>query len=419
MGGPPLARKTEMERDEMDEHAPALSIWHLTGYRSGQVDRFVHGRVAIGRGSANHLSFDPQRDRSVSHRHCEIRLESDGLMIYDVGSLNGTFVNGQRVRRAVLTDGDEVGLGREGPRLRIALGGEEVSSVPPPVVDRTTPISSPRTRPILPRGARSTLLVASGLVALVALAGIVGLDRWRDSGVEARLSQLERNAGMGGGPISDGTMRPSVLDGPRAAQVLVRATIYEADGSVRLRRELGTGVATARGRLLTTRGVAVACAQFLQRTTLEGTRSAVEASPEDEHDSWPIVGHWLSAAHEGAVSHLALLEVQGGPPGVVGSRPVHVPMPAQVTWFPPAQERQQARVERLLDEGGYQVAGDGEVARMFALDHGPDVEGTPLFGADEQLVGIALGRNSGHVVLAPAAIRDLVDEVTSRPATPF
>lgn len=51
-------------------------------------------------------------DPGVSRHHAEVRVEGDVVALVDLGSTNGTFVNGQPVRRLVLTDGARVTLGR-------------------------------------------------------------------------------------------------------------------------------------------------------------------------------------------------------------------------------------------------------------------------------------------------------------------
>lgn len=51
-------------------------------------------------------------DPGVSRHHAEIRLEGDTVVLVDLGSTNGTFVNGQPVRRAALADGARVMIGR-------------------------------------------------------------------------------------------------------------------------------------------------------------------------------------------------------------------------------------------------------------------------------------------------------------------
>ncbi|MEI8386894.1 MAG: FHA domain-containing protein [Verrucomicrobiota bacterium] len=65
-------------------------------------------KVAIGRLADNDLQID---DGSVSSRHAEIEFEADAYQLHDLGSTNGTFVNGEQVTDAVLRHGDEVRFG--------------------------------------------------------------------------------------------------------------------------------------------------------------------------------------------------------------------------------------------------------------------------------------------------------------------
>jgi hypothetical protein len=50
-------------------------------------------------------------DTGVSRRHAEIAVQGGTVTLSDLGSTNGTLVNGRRVDRAVLTDGDRLELG--------------------------------------------------------------------------------------------------------------------------------------------------------------------------------------------------------------------------------------------------------------------------------------------------------------------
>ncbi|MGD0925115.1 MAG: DUF3662 and FHA domain-containing protein [Streptosporangiaceae bacterium] len=51
-------------------------------------------------------------DPGVSRHHAELRVEDGEVVLVDLGSTNGTFVNGQPVRRVTLADGTQVTLGR-------------------------------------------------------------------------------------------------------------------------------------------------------------------------------------------------------------------------------------------------------------------------------------------------------------------
>ncbi|REK87395.1 FHA domain-containing protein [Streptomyces inhibens] len=73
----------------------------------------------IGRASDNDLVVD---DLSVSRRHAELRAGPEGFEIVDLGSHNGTYVNGRPVDRAPMIPGDIVGIGHSA----FALVGDEL-----------------------------------------------------------------------------------------------------------------------------------------------------------------------------------------------------------------------------------------------------------------------------------------------------
>src|SRR5438105_3981471 len=56
-------------------------------------------------------------DTNVSRRHAEIHLRGDHYVLVDLGSTNGSKVNGARVKERVLADGDEITLGKTQPRF--------------------------------------------------------------------------------------------------------------------------------------------------------------------------------------------------------------------------------------------------------------------------------------------------------------
>ena len=82
-------------------------------YRSGGEDitMFALRRewTRIGRSLAADIRFD---DPTVSRRHALIVRQPDGLRVLDDRSLNGVFVNGERVEWSTLADGDEIVIGR-------------------------------------------------------------------------------------------------------------------------------------------------------------------------------------------------------------------------------------------------------------------------------------------------------------------
>lgn len=79
--------------------------------------------TSIGRHPDSDLFLD---DVTVSRRHALIRNTPDGYQINDVGSLNGTYVRGERIDTAELTDMSEVQIGRF--VLTFLLGGRAEAS---------------------------------------------------------------------------------------------------------------------------------------------------------------------------------------------------------------------------------------------------------------------------------------------------
>lgn len=63
----------------------------------------------IGRHPESHIFLD---DITVSRRHAEIRRNGAEFALADVGSLNGTYVNRERVEESGLRSGDEIQVGK-------------------------------------------------------------------------------------------------------------------------------------------------------------------------------------------------------------------------------------------------------------------------------------------------------------------
>ena len=65
--------------------------------------------VLVGRAVTSDL---PVYDSTVSRRHAEVTHTPHGLTVKDLGSSNGTFVNGSRIAEATVSDGDIVTFGK-------------------------------------------------------------------------------------------------------------------------------------------------------------------------------------------------------------------------------------------------------------------------------------------------------------------
>ena len=75
---------------------------------AGLLASAVGGRLVLGRSPGCALVF---RDDTVSRRHAELRMVEERWILRDLGSSNGTWVNGRQVMEAEVTPGDEVQLG--------------------------------------------------------------------------------------------------------------------------------------------------------------------------------------------------------------------------------------------------------------------------------------------------------------------
>jgi pSer/pThr/pTyr-binding forkhead associated (FHA) protein len=98
---------------------------HLVFQDSGAVRtvRMTGDSMRIGRSLSADLRFE---DPTVSRRHAVLVAEEEGVRVLDDRSLNGVFVNGERVVSHVLADGDEIVIGRY--RLRFADRGAAIAT---------------------------------------------------------------------------------------------------------------------------------------------------------------------------------------------------------------------------------------------------------------------------------------------------
>jgi len=94
-------------RDGLEE--PGQYLAYRTGDEDVKVFELQREWTRIGRSLAADVRFD---DPTVSRRHALIVRQPDGLRVLDDRSLNGVFVNGERVEWSTLADGDEIVIGR-------------------------------------------------------------------------------------------------------------------------------------------------------------------------------------------------------------------------------------------------------------------------------------------------------------------
>jgi hypothetical protein len=101
---------TEAHRREIDSLAPGSALLVVKrGPNAGSRFLLDQDLTTAGRHPDSDIFLD---DVTVSRRHVEFRREGSGFAVYDVGSLNGTYVNRERIDSASLAGGDEVQIGK-------------------------------------------------------------------------------------------------------------------------------------------------------------------------------------------------------------------------------------------------------------------------------------------------------------------
>ena len=85
--------------------------------------------IEIGKLSRCDLKLE---DSNVSRRHARIEIDKDGKVhVIDLGSTNGTRLNGMRINKAALNDGDQLEIGMIRIRVRFGSDGQSIGATGP------------------------------------------------------------------------------------------------------------------------------------------------------------------------------------------------------------------------------------------------------------------------------------------------
>jgi len=142
----------------------------LTGSLAGRVREVDEAEIVLGRDpDAAQIVFEPG-ERRVSRQHASLREENGRLVLKDLDSSTGTFLDGKDVDEVELAHGDVFELGRGGPTIRLDLGGGGTLEVDPSSIPAPTRVAEPVEEPaaedpeipILLPGSRLRLSVLSG-----------------------------------------------------------------------------------------------------------------------------------------------------------------------------------------------------------------------------------------------------------------
>ncbi len=106
----------------------------VQGRPNGSFLEFPEGEFVVGRGPECHVRPNSEL---ISRQHCLLRVRGAVIVVRDLGSTNGTLVNGKRLRdECELTDGDTIQLG---PLVLQVVFEEELG----PDVDRSRLVLPP------------------------------------------------------------------------------------------------------------------------------------------------------------------------------------------------------------------------------------------------------------------------------------
>jgi hypothetical protein len=94
-------------------------------YQGGEFPLRPHREIIIGRSSDLDMVLV---EDMVSRKHAKITTDETTVTIQDLGSTNGTFVNGEKVRKADLKDGDRILIGTSIIKI-VYVDGEATSSI--------------------------------------------------------------------------------------------------------------------------------------------------------------------------------------------------------------------------------------------------------------------------------------------------
>jgi serine protease Do len=218
-------------------------LTHLVGSDKGRRERFDKARIAIGRAPDNDLRFSDGQRRVSSH-HAAIVRRGEGFLLQDLGSTNGTMINGRRVITSELNHDDMIEFGAGGPLLRFAIEYDEGEQAAATLV--AGDVASAIRRPITERLPHPAQRRNGWLVTAIVIAMLMGAA----GGVFLSVRLPAR-------PSNEEMSLAEVAERNRPAVVLIRAEfeLVDENGEVKqTEARAGTGfVISASGLIVTNR----------------------------------------------------------------------------------------------------------------------------------------------------------------------
>ncbi|MBN2148313.1 MAG: FHA domain-containing protein [Anaerolineales bacterium] len=122
--------------------SPVFQLNMKAGPNPGQIIALDKPSFTIGREAGNDIVIS---DADVSRKHATLTLQGDTYLLEDLGSTNGTFVNGERIAGpTILTVGDMVSFGDAVELIYEVLGFDSAATLlaappPPPAIEEVPP----------------------------------------------------------------------------------------------------------------------------------------------------------------------------------------------------------------------------------------------------------------------------------------
>ena len=112
---------------------PDYFLQIISGVQVGRKIRIANG-VTLGRNPDNTVCFSGPDGTLVSGKHAVIEKRGEIVMLRDLGSTNGTFINGQQIAEHALNIDEVISLGVSGPKMRLvekAVGATDSTTMKP------------------------------------------------------------------------------------------------------------------------------------------------------------------------------------------------------------------------------------------------------------------------------------------------
>ena len=98
-----------------------LLLTLTSGTLTGKAFELENGFLTIGRSENCSVRFDPASERIASKQHAFIEATADGYYLTDNESTNGTILNGTRIYKSKIKNGDSIQFGKNGATASVAI----------------------------------------------------------------------------------------------------------------------------------------------------------------------------------------------------------------------------------------------------------------------------------------------------------